>query len=131
MMRTPIILLLAIFLAGCAAVPGYPNTHTPNAATLVANNGFQGGGTMVEVYRIDGVSVPKPPLYLAPGWHHLSVLVNNTWNVDEDIIVQENRSYRVNILKNFHDFTFQLVDAASGRIYMQDPLLHLPPAPVE
>jgi hypothetical protein len=131
-MRTSIILLVVFLFSGCATGPRSTAIHPPpGAATIVEYYGYQGGGMLIKIFEIDGTTAPTPPLYLAPGWHRLSMLVDNTWDIEQVVPFEANRVYRVNVLKNFRNFTFQLIDVTSGQVCFQQPLLHLPPAPAE
>jgi hypothetical protein len=110
-------------LSGCATDPRYANTQTQDATTIVASsdgqeNAQSGAGMQVEIEKIDGAIAPEPPLYLAPGFHHLTLRLtdhlNNQAIVTTSIIVETNQAYRVEASREGRSFTIQVIDVASG-----------------
>jgi hypothetical protein len=132
-MRASILLLIVGLFAGCAT--RYANLPTPNAATLIGNEGFQGGAMLIDVKEIDGVATPyfASRYYVAPGWHHLSIYVDNRWDEEVGVPFEPNGSYRMNVLMyndNFHGhypYAFQLIDAVSGKLRVQVNMSYVPP----
>jgi len=110
-------------LSGCATDPRYANIQTQDATTIVASSDAQenspsGGGMQVKIEKIDGAIAPEPPLYLAPGFHHLTLRLTDHLNsqaiVTTSIIVETNKTYRVDASREDRSFTIQVIDVASG-----------------
>jgi hypothetical protein len=134
-MRNPVVPLIAFLLVGCASLPPYTNTKTRDAATLVDTDGSSGGGKLVWIDTIDGAMAPKPPLYLTPGRHHLSLNLDNSQmfegglndgqaneqQMEMDVSFEANGYYRLNgfVAENGLFYVVQLVDEASGSICSQ------------
>lgn len=147
-MRNPAVPLIALLLVGCSTGPSYTNTQAQDAATLLATSDFSGGQRPVWIDTIDGATAPKPPLYLTPGRHHLSLHLDDAQGdqlrmsgdqVDEgqmemDIFVRANGSYRlIGLMSGSGRFyVVQLIDVASGSVCSQgrsriDPLRYESP----
>jgi len=127
--------LIAFLLVGCATGSHYANTQIQDAATLVGSGESTGRERPVWVDAIDGAVAPAPPLYLAPGPHHLSVHLENQQmgevrvgddQADEqqleiDVFVKAKDSYRLAayVGDNGGSYLVQLVEQASGSVCAQ------------
>jgi hypothetical protein len=134
-MRNPVVPLIAFLLAGCASLPPYTNTKTQDAATLVDTNGSSGGGKLVWIDAIDGAMAPKPPLYLTPGRHHLSLNLDNSQmfegglndgqtneqQLEMNVFFEANGYYRLTgfVAESGLFYVVQLVDDTSGSVCSQ------------
>jgi hypothetical protein len=116
-------LVVMVLLSGCAVGPRYDNTRTPDATTIVGSSDtpekpLSEGGTLVKIEKVDEAIAPKPPLYLAPGFHHLTLrltdYLNNQSIVRTSIVVGQNKSYRVDASKEDQLIIVQIIDMETG-----------------
>jgi hypothetical protein len=110
-------------LPGCATGPRYANTPTLDATTIVEGGVSQDqlqseGAMLVKVDKVDGAIAPELPLYLAPGFHNLTLRLNDRLNkqaiVSTSIFVGAKQSLRVEASKEGQLYIIQIIDAASG-----------------
>jgi hypothetical protein len=134
-MRNPVVPLIAFLLVGCTSVPPYANTKAQDAATLVGPDDSNRAGKLVWIDTIDGAMAPKPPLYLTPGRHHLSLNLDNSQmyegglnegetneqQLEMDVFFEANGSYRLTgfVAESGQFYVVQLVDEASGSVCSQ------------
>jgi hypothetical protein len=134
-MRNPVVPLIVFLLVGCASAPPYANTKARDAAMLVGPDDSNGAGKLVWIDTIDGAMAPRPPLYLTPGRHHLSLRLDNSQmyegglnegeaneqQLEMDVFFEANGNYRLTgfVAESGQFYVVQLVDEASGSVCSQ------------